>query len=111
MVINTNPVQAIGSNAGVPDFSNHQARGYVAGSESTLAPVTAHAFTGSPEFVDSKGARQLFGIVKSTLYVLKAEGKIASVAIRKRGASRAKRLWSCDSIRNFLNANMEGGVL
>jgi hypothetical protein len=61
-----------------------------------------------PEFVTSAGAEQRYGICKSHLYTLKDEGKIKSVCIRKRGAARGKRLWSCDSIRAFLLVNMEG---
>ena len=91
----TTPIQALGSNAGVPDFSNHQPCGYVA----------------QAEFVTSAQARIIFGFVKSHLYALKEEGKIKSVCLRKRGAARGKRLWCCDSIRAYLNANLEGGSI
>jgi hypothetical protein len=95
METTTQPVQALGSNADVPEFSNHQPRGYVA----------------QAEFVTSAQAKCVFGIVKSHLYALKDEGKIKSVCIRKRGAARGKRLWSCDSIRAFLHSQMEGGAM
>jgi len=88
----TTPIHAIGSNAGVPGFSHHQ-------------PVAG------PEFITSAQAKCVFGIVKSHLYALKDEGKIKSVCIRKRGAARGKRLWSCDSIRAFLHSQMEGGAM
>ena len=91
MVIHSKLTQALGSNAGAPDFSNHQPRGYVA----------------QAEFVTSAQARIIFGVVKSHLYALKEEGKIQSVCLRKRGAARGKRLWSCDSIRAYLHANLE----
>jgi len=90
MVNQSTSTQAIGSNA-APDFSNHQPRGYIA----------------QAEFITSAQAKCVFGIVKSHLYALKDEGKIQSCCIRKRGAARGKRLWSCDSIRAFLHSNME----
>lgn len=61
-----------------------------------------------PEFVTSAQAHHRYGICKSHLYALKEQGEIKSVCLRKRGAARGKRLWSCDSIRAFLHANMEG---
>jgi hypothetical protein len=91
----TTPIQALGCNAGAPDVSNHQPRGYVA----------------QAEFVTSAQARIIFGFVKSHLYALKEDGKIQSVCLRKRGAARGKRLWSCDSIRAFLHSQMEGGSI
>ena len=60
-----------------------------------------------PEFVTSAQAETIFGLGKSFLYLLKSENKIKSVCIRKRGAARGKRLWSCDSIRAYLLANIE----
>ena len=36
-------------------------------------------------------------------YALAAEGKIHSVSLRNRGRTRGKRLFSCDSIRAYLN--------
>lgn len=61
----------------------------------------------APEFVTSAQAETVFGLGKSFLYLLKSENKIKSVCIRKRGAARGKRLWSCDSIRAYLLANTE----
>jgi hypothetical protein len=91
MVIQSSSNQPHGSNSGVPDLSLHQPRVYIA----------------QAEFITSAQAKCVFGIVKSHLYALKDEGKIKSVCIRKRGAARGKRLWSCDSIRAYLLANLE----
>jgi len=57
-----------------------------------------------PEFVDAKGARRSFGLSRSHLYELDSNGKIRSVCIRRSGAMRGRRLFDCDSIRNFLNS-------
>ena len=56
----------------------------------------------SPEFVDHKGLRALFGLSRAHAYLLAAEGKIRSVCIRRPGALRGKRLFDCQSIRDFL---------
>jgi len=61
-----------------------------------------------PEFCDSPGAYHLFGLRRSMLYELNARGVIRGVSLRKRGAAKGKRLWSCDSIRSYLAAQMEG---
>ena len=62
-----------------------------------------------PEFVDCPGAYHLFGLRRSMLYELNARGVIRGVSLRKRGAAKGKRLWSCDSIRAYLRAEMGGG--
>jgi hypothetical protein len=41
------------------------------------------------------------------LYELKARGLIKGVSLRKRGATKGNRLWSCDSIRSYLASQME----
>lgn len=64
----------------------------------------------SPEFVDAKGARQIFGLSRAPLYNLITAGKIRSCCIRRPGAFRGRRLFDCESIRSFLRANMEGAV-
>jgi hypothetical protein len=60
-----------------------------------------------PEFCDAKLARLIFGFSRAHLYNLTAEGKIRSACIRRPGAFRGRRLWCCQSIRDFLRANME----
>lgn len=62
---------------------------------------------GSPEFADAKMARRLFSLSRSHLYQLAAAGKIRSVVLRKKGAVRGRRLFVCESIRQFLNAHIE----
>jgi len=57
------------------------------------------------EFADAKGVRANFGICRTQAYELAQTGKIRSVCIRKKGAIRGKRLFDCESIRNFLRNN------
>ena len=71
-----------------------------------LAPVEAPV-SSLPEFLDSKGVYQQFGIRQSLLWRLLAERKIKAVSIRKRGSVRGKRLFEADSIRAFLKANVD----
>ena len=63
-----------------------------------------------PEFCDSPGAKALFGLGRSYLYRLHADGLIRGVSLRKRGQTKGKRLWNVDSIRRYLGASMEGGA-
>jgi hypothetical protein len=60
-----------------------------------------------PEFVDVQGARLYFGIRQSLLYRLLSEGKISGVSIRRRGKTRGRRLFSCESIRAFLATQID----
>jgi Helix-turn-helix domain len=55
-----------------------------------------------PEFTDAKGVKLLFGLSRSTVYQLAAEGAIKSVSLRRRGNVRGRRLFNCDSIREFI---------
>ena len=63
----------------------------------------------NPEFVDFVGLRELFGIKRSLAYELLRDGVILSVSLRRRGQVRDKRLFSVDSVRQFLSTQMEGG--
>jgi hypothetical protein len=74
----------------------------------TIAPVTSLA--NDAEFCDSVGAYDRFGIKRSLLYELHAQGLIRGCSLRRRGLTRGKRLWSIDSIREFLNSQMERGA-
>ena len=67
----------------------------------------AESVPAGPEFCDAKLARRIFGFSRAHLYNLTAEGKIRSACIRRPGAFRGRRLWCCQSIREFLRANME----
>jgi hypothetical protein len=75
--------------------------------DKTTAPVTASAATDA-EFCDSPGAFLRFGLKRSMLYALNARGLIKSCSLRKRGAAKGKRLWCCDSIRDYLASQMGG---
>ena len=60
-----------------------------------------------PEFLDARGVEGRFSIRRSLLYELHNGGHIKSVSLRRRGQSRGKRLFSVDSIREFLHAQMK----
>jgi hypothetical protein len=75
--------------------------------EETTAPVAASP-ANDAEFCDGPGAFYRFGLKRSMLYELSARGFIKGVSLRKRGATKGKRLWSCDSIRTYLSSQMDG---
>jgi hypothetical protein len=78
--------------------------------ETTTAPVhatPAHVAGRDPEFLDARGVEERFSIRRSLLYELHNGGHIKSVSLRRRGQSRGKRLFSVDSIRQFLRTQME----
>jgi hypothetical protein len=60
-----------------------------------------------PEFVDCKGLEAGWGIKRSLAYQLLNDGKIKGVSLRRRGQLRGKRLFSVDSVRQFLRSQME----
>jgi hypothetical protein len=62
-----------------------------------------------PEFVDFNGLQQGFGIKRSLAYQLLADGLIKGVSLRRRNCVRGKRLFQVDSVRAYLNSQMEGG--
>ena len=62
-----------------------------------------------PEFVDCRGLEAGWGIKRSLAYQLLADGKIKGVSLRRRNQIRGKRLFSVDSIRQFLREQMEAG--
>jgi hypothetical protein len=72
----------------------------------TIAPVQASPVNDA-EFCDNPGAFVRFGLKRSLLYELYAQGLIKGVSLRRRGAARGKRLWSIDSIRSYLREQME----
>jgi hypothetical protein len=78
--------------------------------ETTTALVHAtppHVAAQDPEFLDARGVEGRFSIRRSLLYELLNAGQIKSVSLRRRGQSRGKRLFSVDSIRQFLRSQME----
>jgi hypothetical protein len=76
--------------------------------DKTTAPVAASP-ANDAEFCDCIGAYHRYGLKRSMLYELSARGAIKGVSLRKRGATKGKRLWSCDSIRRYLASQMEAG--
>jgi hypothetical protein len=62
------------------------------------------------EWIDAKQVKLVFSIGKTTLYHLATTGKIKTVSLREEGNQRGKRLFSCDSIRAFLEAQTLGRV-
>ena len=62
-----------------------------------------------PEFVDCRGLEAGWGIKRSLAYQLLADGAIKGVSLRRRGQLRGKRLFSVDSVRQFLRSQMENG--
>jgi hypothetical protein len=74
----------------------------------TTAPVAASPVSDA-EFCDCAGAFARFGLRRSLLYELHSLGLIKGVSLRRRGAARGKRLWSIDSIRSYLESQMENG--
>jgi hypothetical protein len=81
------------------------------GQTETTDPVRAapaYVAGSDPEFLDARGVQARFSIRRSLLYELHNGGHIKSVSLRRRGQSRGKRLFSVDSIREFLREQMEG---
>ena len=72
-----------------------------------LSEAAARASHVDPEFVDIPGLEARWGIKRSLAYQLLAEGKIRGVSLRRRNQLRGKRLFSVDSVREFLRKQME----
>ncbi len=60
----------------------------------------------APEFLNHKLATKIFGLSRSYLYLLAAEGHIKTVSLRRRGQIKGKRLFVADSIRDYLLQNL-----
>jgi len=65
-----------------------------------------------PEWLRIPEAIRVFGLCRSTLYVLITAGKIRSTCLRKRGSERGVRLINYDSLAAYVEqaANAEGIV-
>ena len=72
----------------------------------TTAPINASPVH-EAEFCDCQGAFLRFGLKRSLLYALYSQGLIKGVSLRRRGATKGKRLWSVDSIRAYLMSQMK----
>ena len=76
-------------------------------STQTTAPIGPASGPFAPEWCDARGAKAIFGLSRSFLYQLIADGKIKSACIRRKGSLRGRRIFSCESIRALLNANTD----
>ena len=63
-----------------------------------------------PEFAGHAKMRELFDLSRTHLYRLSSEGRIKSVSLRERGKTRGRRLYDVQSIRDYINANVEKEV-
>jgi hypothetical protein len=70
-------------------------------------PTVALAVPAQPEFADSKQVKLLFGLSRSHVYSLLQQGLIRSACLRRKGASRGRRLFDVSSIRSFIDAHVE----
>jgi hypothetical protein len=59
-----------------------------------------------PEFLRTPGVERVWGLKKSTLYNLEADGKIKGVLLRVRGQKSGVRLWNVASIRAFVESEV-----
>ena len=75
----------------------------------TIAPVQASPVNDA-EFVDAAGLQARFAIKRSLAYALLADGAIRGVSLRRRNQTRGKRLFRVDSVREYLNRQMERGA-
>ena len=62
-----------------------------------------------PSWLRINDVVKLYGIGRSSLYELLAEGRLKSASIKKRGNIRGIRLLSADSIEHYLESIAEGG--
>jgi hypothetical protein len=76
-----------------------------------LSEAAARASWPDPEFVDCRGLEAGWGIKRSLAYALLADGKIRGVSLRRRNQVRGKRLFKVDSVRAFLNSQMESAKI
>jgi hypothetical protein len=73
----------------------------------TTSPASTSTDNITPEFCDGRQLRPLFGLSRTHGYQLAKEGFIRSVSLRKPGAARGRRLFDCNSIRQFLAKKAE----
>jgi len=77
----------------------------------TDRPIETRGGFSGPEFLDHKGVRANFGLSRAHVYQLIRQGQIRSVCIRRQGATRGRRLFECQSIRDFLNKNLDNAPI
>jgi hypothetical protein len=74
----------------------------------TEPPKPSDASQLLPEFGRAGDVQRLFGIKRGTLYNLVSDGKVRSVLLRVRGEKSGCRLFSIDSVRKLIHAQMDG---
>jgi hypothetical protein len=62
-----------------------------------------------PEWIDAREAKRIFCLGKTTLYNLADAGRIRTSSLRERGKKRGKRLFSYESIKQVIEAQMNQG--
>ncbi len=70
-------------------------------------PILDHPYR--PEWIDAVAVRAIFTLSRATLYRLAEAGKIRTTSLRERGKLKGRRLFSYDSIRQFLESRATGG--
>jgi len=74
----------------------------------TTAPIQAADKSQlKPEFVRIKDLRPMFGIATGTAYNLLNARKISGLVLRVRGKTSGVRLISVDSVRRYIESQME----
>jgi hypothetical protein len=72
------------------------------------APVTGAPVL-VPEYADVPGVYALFGLKRSLLYALMAEGRIKSISLKEPGERSGKRLINVASVREYLASKAKAG--
>ena len=60
----------------------------------------------APEWVDARRVALLFSLARSTVYRLAEEGHITTVSLREGNNLRGKRLFSVQSIRDYIESKV-----
>ena len=81
-------------------------------SQSSTAPTNHQSPDSSirPEWLRPKAVQPCFGIGRTKLYQLIAEGRVKTVSLRHRGQKHGTRLISYDSLAEYLDGLTEGGA-
>ena len=87
-------------------MSNPEGNGGYPCTTTSPGEAVARASLLDVEFCDFRGFDRLFGIKRSLVYQLVAEGLIKSVSLRRRGQLRGKRLFDVASVRVYLRSQM-----
>lgn len=63
-----------------------------------------------PEWADAKTITRLLGPSRSSLYELASKGLIRTASLRGRGKIRGRRLFSYDSVRDWIESQATDGI-